>query len=337
VTRGLDLDRARAWLGSALGVDDPATFAAQQITGGRSNLTFVLASGPRRWILRRPPLGERLPTAHSMRREYRVLDALAASDVPVPRPCALCEDEALIGAPFYVMEHVAGRVIRRPADAVDLTPEQARACALALVDTLAALHTAPYERLGLGDFGRPDGYMERQVERWHDQLHRSRVRPLPALDELGARLRGTVPAAAHVAVLHGDYRIDNVLLDPADPGRVAAVLDWEMATLGDPLADLGMLLMYWGQAGERYAHEIQSVTALPGFLRRDEVVDRYAQQTGWTLDGLDFYVAFAHFKLAVIVEGIVARQQAGATVGAGFEGIDEIAPALATHGLEVVA
>jgi aminoglycoside phosphotransferase (APT) family kinase protein len=335
VTRGLDLDRARAWLADALDVDDPATFTAQQIPGGRSNLTFLLASGSRQWILRRPPLGDRLPTAHSMRREYRVLDALAPSAVPVPRPCAMCDDEDLIGAPFYVMERVEGRVIRHASETTDLTPDQARACSLALVDTLAALHTAPYAELGLVDFGRPTGYMERQVERWHDQLQRSRVRPLPALDELGARLRN-VPAAAHAAILHGDYRIDNVLLDPADPGRIAAVLDWEMATLGDPLADLGMLLMYWGQAGERYAHEIQAVTARPGFLTRAEVADRYAQQTGWTLDALDFYVAFAHFKLAVIVEGIVARQRAGDTVGAGFEGIDQIAPALATRGLEVV-
>lgn len=332
---GLDLDRAGAWLADALDVEHPDRLTAELLSGGKSNVTFVLRDGSgREWILRRPPLGKRLPTAHSMPREYTVMRALAASDVPVPRAIALCEDEALIGAPFYLMDRAPGRVIREVAD-VDLTPEQARACSLTLVRTLARLHLAPYAELGLDGFGRPDGYLERQVARWHDQLQRSRVRELPVLDELGRRLTADVPASAHASILHGDYRIDNVLLDPADPGRITAVLDWEMATLGDPLADLGMLLMYWGQPGETFASGVHAITAEPGFLRRDEVVDAYREQTGWDLDALDFHTAFAHFKLAVIVEGIHARHIAGQTLGEGFDGIGEIAPILATRGLEV--
>lgn len=331
---GLDLDRAGAWLADALGVEHPGALRAEQLSGGRSNITYVVRADGREWILRRPPLGERLPTAHSMPREFRVLHALRDSGVPVPRAIALCEDDALIGAPFYVMDRVAGRVVREVAD-VDLTPAQARACSLSLVRTLARLHQAPYAELGLEGFGRPDGYVERQVARWHDQLHRSRVRELPALDALGRRLAARVPASAHASILHGDYRIDNVLLDPADPGRITAVLDWEMATLGDPLADLGMLLMYWGEPGETFASGVHAIMAQPGFLRRDEVVDAYREQTGWPLDALDFHVAFAHFKLAVIVEGIHARHLAGRTLGDGFDGIGEIAPVLATRGLEV--
>ena len=332
---GLDLDRAGAWLAGALDVEHPDRLTAELLSGGKSNVTYVLRDGSgREWILRRPPLGSRLPTAHSMPREYKVLRALDGSDVPVPRAIALCEDEDVIGAPFYVMDRAPGRVIREVAD-VDLTPEQARACSLTLVQTLGRLHAAPYAELGLEGFGRPDGYVERQVGRWHDQLQRSRVRELPALDELGRRLAANVPASARASILHGDYRIDNVLLDPADPGRITAVLDWEMATLGDPLADLGMLLMYWGQPGETFASGVHAIMAEPGFLRRDEVVAAYREQTGWALDDLDFHIAFAHFKLAVIVEGIHARHLAGQTLGEGFDGIGEIAPVLATRGLEV--
>jgi aminoglycoside phosphotransferase (APT) family kinase protein len=331
---GLDLDRAGAWLADALEVEHPGELSAQQLSGGRSNLTFLVRAGAREWILRRPPLGRRLPTAHSMPREHAVLRALRDSDVPVPRAIALCGDEGVIGAPFYVMERAPGRVIRDVSD-MDLTPDEARACSLTLVRTLARLHQVPYAELGLTGFGRPDGYVERQVARWHDQLQRSRVRELPALDELGRRVAANVPASAHAAILHGDYRIDNVMLDAADPGRITAVLDWEMATLGDPLADLGMLLMYWGQPGETFASGVHAIMAEPGFLPREEVVDVYREQTGWALQHLDFHTAFAHFKLAVIVEGIHARHVAGDTLGDGFDGIGAIAPVLATRGLEV--
>jgi aminoglycoside phosphotransferase (APT) family kinase protein len=315
---GIDLPALERYLDAPL--------EAELISGGRSNLTYRLTSGARTWVLRRPPLGDRLPTAHDMAREYTVLRALAAGPVPVPRVLSLCEDEAVIGAPFYVMEHVEGRIVRRPADVYGDT----RACSAALVDVLAALHAVDYEAVGLGGFGRPEGFMERQVRRWHVQLERGRARPLPALDELGRRLASQVPAGGGAAIVHGDYRIDNVMLDPADPGRVLAVLDWEMATLGDPLADVGMLLMYWRRPGDPFASEMHAITAEPGFYEREEVAERY----GVRLRELAFYVAFAHFKLAVIVEGIHARALAGNTVGEGFDGIGEIGPALAAAGLE---
>jgi aminoglycoside phosphotransferase (APT) family kinase protein len=304
-----------------------APLEAELLAGGRSNLTYRLRSGEQTWVLRRPPLAMRLATAHDMKREYTVLSALAGGPVPVPRPLALCEDEAVIGAPFYVMEDVPGRIVRRPEDVVFA---ETRACSLALVDTLAALHAVDYEAAGLGGFGRPKGFMERQVRRWHEQLARGRARELPALDELGRRLSARVPADGRAAIVHGDYRIDNVVLDPTDAGRIVAVLDWEMATIGDPLADVGMLLMYWSRPGEPFASEVHAIMAEPGFIEREEVAERY----GVDLRELGFYVAFAHFKLAVIVEGIHARALAGKTVGEGFEQIGEIAPVLAAAGLE---
>ena len=305
-----------------------APLEAELISGGRSNLTYRLRSGTRTWVLRRPPLGNRLPTAHDMAREYTVLRALAGGPVPVPRVHSLCTDESVIGAPFYVMDEVVGRIVRRPDDVYGDTT----ACSAALVDVLKALHGVDYADVGLASFGHPDGFMERQVRRWHAQLERGRARELPALDELGRRLASSVPTGGAAAIVHGDYRIDNVVLDPDDAGRVLAVLDWEMATLGDPLADVGMLLMYWRGPGEAVASEVHAITAQPGFFSREEVAERY----GVSLRDVRFYVAFAHFKLAVIVEGIHARALAGNTVGEGFEGIGAIGPALAAAGLEAL-
>jgi aminoglycoside phosphotransferase (APT) family kinase protein len=331
---GLDLGRLRPWLQSRLDLADGA-LDAEIISGGRSNLTFRLHSGQQQWILRRPPLGPLLPKAHSMHREYLVLHGLAAGDVPTPTVLAMCEDEQVIGVPFYVMELVPGRVLRAPEE-VDLTASQADACATGLVRTLARLHLFDYERAGLGRLGRPQGYTERQVARWHGQLEAVRVRSLPALDELGRRLNTGMPRARHSSLLHGDYRIDNVILDERDPGRIRAVLDWEMATLGDPMADLGMLLMYWGEPGEVFASPVHEIPARAGFPTRAQAVELYARETGWDLEGLDFFVALAYFKLAVIVEGIHARHLNGLTVGEGFERISEIAPVLAEQGLEAL-
>ncbi|HVY97283.1 MAG TPA: phosphotransferase family protein [Solirubrobacterales bacterium] len=330
---GLRLEPLAAFLAEPLGLDPALPLEAELIEGGRSNITCLLRQGERSWVLRRPPLGHRQPTAHSMRREHDVLAGLAGSEVPAPRPLALCEDEAVIGAEFYVMERVEGRILRAPAD-VDLSPAEARACGLALIETLAAQHRADYERLGLGGLGRPAGFAARQVKRWTGQLE-SGIRVTPAMRELGRRLEAAVPAREEAALVHGDYRIDNVVLDPADPGRVAAVLDWEMATLGDPLADLGMLLMYWRRPGERCASEVHAITQAEGFPERGELIDAYAAATGFDLDGLEFFLALAHFKLAVIVAGIRARMEAGETVGGGFEQIAEIPEALVAEGLEV--
>ncbi len=330
---GVELAPLAEFLAEPLALDPALPLEAELIEGGRSNITCLLRQGERAWILRRPPLGHRQPSAHSMRREHDVLAGLAAADVPAPRPLALCEDERVIGAEFYVMERVEGRIYRAPAD-LDLDPAAARACSLALVATLAQIHRADYERLGLAGLGKPEGYPERQVRRWTSQLD-SGIRVTPELRELGRRLAAAVPSGGRAALVHGDYRLDNVVVDPVDPGRVAAVLDWEMATLGDPLADLGMLLMYWRRPGETAVSEVHELTQAAGFLEREEVVSVYADATGFDLSGLDFFVALAHFKLAVIVLGIGARMAAGETVGGGFEQIAEIPDALVAQGLEV--
>ena len=330
---GLDLERLATVLAGPLGLSGSLPLEAELIEGGRSNITVLLRQGERDWVLRRPPLGRRLPTAHSMRREFDVLSGLVGSAVPAPRPLFHTGDVAVIGAEFYVMERARGRILRAPAD-VDLDAEEARRCSFALVETLAAIHRADYERLGLAGIGHPAGYAERQVRRWTGQLD-SGIRVTPQLRELAARLEAAVPAQARASLVHGDYRIDNVVLDPADPGRIVAVLDWEMATLGDPLADLGMLLMYWCRPGERCASEVHEITTAPGFIERDELVAAYAAATGFDLTGLDFFVALAHFKLAVIVAGIDARMEAGDTLGEGFDQIAEIPDVLVARGLEV--
>jgi aminoglycoside phosphotransferase (APT) family kinase protein len=336
VLPGLDLDALAGWLGPQLGVDDPETLDAELIAGGRSNLTYLLHAGDRQWVLRRPPLGRRLATAHSMAREERALRGLEQTDFPSPTVIASCEDEAVIGVPFYVMDYIDGRVIRSPADD-DLDPRQRKACAGSLVHTLARLHRLDYAAVGLQALGRPNGYLERQMHRWREQMEGSRVREVPTLDRLAERLAAAVPRSDGASILHGDFRIDNVLLDRTDPTRIMAVLDWEMATLGDPLCDLGMLLMYWGQAGERHATPVHAIPAADGFPSRHEVAARYADATGADLSELPFYVAFSYFKLAVIVEGIHARHLEGATVGEGYDEMAAISPALAEQGLEVLA
>jgi aminoglycoside phosphotransferase (APT) family kinase protein len=285
------------------------------IAGGRSNLTYTVTAAPGSIVLRRPPLRAVRPTAHDMTREHRVLTGLAGTSVPVPRTLHLCTDREVLGAPFYVMERVDGVIARGslPHGYADSAAER-RAMTYGLVDVLAELHAVDPAAVGLGDFGRPDGYLARQVRRWVGEWEALRDADRPAVDELAAALAERVPRAPSGPVVHGDYRLDNAVLDPTNPGRVAAVLDWEMSTLGDPLADLGLLLVYWrqGRSGGEPALVTPSVTGLPGFPTRAEVVDRYAERTGRDVSALPWYVAFGYFKLAVVVAGIVARQRAGA-------------------------
>jgi aminoglycoside phosphotransferase (APT) family kinase protein len=269
-----------------------------------------------------------LATAHDMGREYTVITALGPTAVPVPRTLHLCTDTAVLGAPFYVMERVVGVhvVSQIPAGYAD-APEQRRAIGEGLVDVLADLHSVDYAEVGLGEFGRPEGFMARQVRRWTKQWDATRDRERPGMDALAARLAETVPQTQRDGVVHGDYRLDNCLLDPGVPGRVRAVLDWEMSTLGDPLADLGMLYVYWPEAGEDLPATQSSVTALPGFPTRAEVAGRYAQRSGLDLSDLNWYVGFAYFKFAAIVAGIVARSAAGAMAGKDTSGYaDRIDP-----------
>ncbi len=309
------------------------------IAGGRSNLTYRLEfrapgeTGPdapaTRLVLRRPPLGHVLPTAHDMSREYRVLSALYGTAVPVPRPVAICPDTELIGAPFYLMEWVDGVVFRTSEDARLLSPAQAGQICADFAAMLATIHGLDVSAVGLDGFGKPEGYMARQLARWQRQWDLSVTREMPGYTELVSRLAAGLPAGDRPraggtagTLVHGDFRIDNMLIRPAPEPRIAAVVDWEMSTLGDPLADLGLSLVYWTEAGEEdlLPHGVgQSITTSPGFLTRDQVAARYADLTGRDLSRIDYYMAFGCFKLAVVLEGIHARFLQRKTVGEGFE------------------
>lgn len=308
------------------------------ISGGKSNLTYRVASPAGEAILRRPPLGHILPTAHDMTREYRVLTALYGTAVPVPRTLLLfTEENSPLGVSFYVMERVIGHVCRDrlPAGYAE-TPEERRAIGDALVDILAALHRIDPEAVGLGDFGRPQGFMERQLRRWSQQWERSKTGDLRSLDQLRDGLVAKVPPTAISAIVHGDYRLDNTLLHPTRPGEIVGVLDWELSTLGDPLADLGALLVYWSESddGELLAEAriVPPVTAAKGFPSRAEVVERYARLTGFDVSAIGWYEAFAYFKVAVICQGIAARVAGGAMLGPGFELPDGLVESLVEVG-----
>jgi len=310
------------------------------IAGGRSNLTYRVDGPGGTWVLRRPPLGHVLPTAHDMAREFRVLSALAGTDVPVARPIALCTDADVNDAPFYVMEHAPGVVLesKLPPGFADGERDRRR-IGDALVATLVQLHAVDFAAIGLGDFGRPDGYLERQLRRWAQQWERSKTAPLPAIEELARRLAGSLPRSPAPALVHGDYRLGNLALDPRDPGRIVAIFDWEMATLGDPLADLGYTLIYWTEPGDPAAGAPfgASVTAQPGFATRDALVDSYARASGRDVAAIDFYQVLALYKLAIISEGIYARFQMGKTLGPGFESMQRAAEPLAERALTLAA
>jgi len=330
VPAGIDYEGVSRYFAQNIpGGDVPLTISL--ISGGRSNLTYKVSSPQHDWVLRRPPLGHVLPTAHDMSREYKVIAGLAGTGVPVPRAVTICDDLSFNGAPFYVMDYVEGVIIAEDLPAnYATTEEERRALSLGLVETLVKLHAVDYEAVGLGDFGRPAGYLERQVRRWHEQWERSVTRPLPVIDELIRRLRNSIPESPAPTIVHGDYRLGNMMMDPAKPGRVVAILDWEMATLGDPLSDLGYTLMYWTEPGDTPGSAPGSAaTAKPGFLSRDELTQTYAKLSGRNVEHVDFYQVLAGYKLAVIIEGIHARFLQGQTVGEGFEGYGERAEKLA--------
>ncbi|MGW1378782.1 phosphotransferase family protein [Streptomyces sp. NPDC002446] len=338
---GLDLARLREHLDRERPGMAGGPLRAQLIEGGRSNLTYRVTDGAASWVVRRPPLGHVLATAHDMRREHRVISALHDTPVPVPEALLLCEDESVIGAPFYVMELVEGTPYRTVRQLAPLGPERTRAVVLSLVDTLVALHAVDPEAAGLGDFGRPDGFLERQLRRWGKQLGASRNRELPGIDELHAALGRALPASPAPAVVHGDYRLDNVLVgtasapeanEPKGADTIKAVLDWEMSTLGDPLTDLGLLVMYSTDLGLPES-PVSTTSGAPGHPSAEELVARYAARSGRDTSSIAWYTAFAWFKLAVILEGIHYRFTLGQTVGAGFDRIGELVPVFIDRGL----
>jgi aminoglycoside phosphotransferase (APT) family kinase protein len=336
-----DLPRLGRWLRDNGILPVAAPPAVRLIAGGRSNLTYLVdgraAAGPDAplLVLRRPPLGHVLPTAHDMGREYQVLSALRGTAVPVPPVAGKCTDPDVIGAPFYVMVYVPGLVLRTEADGEQVSPDQARQLSENFADMLAAIHGVDLAAAGLSRFGRPDGYLERQLARWQRQWELSNTREMPGYTELTRRLTTALPAALATAgpgtLVHGDYRLDNMLVTLGARPAITAVLDWEMSTLGDPLADLGLALVYWAQQGDQESLDLSvaaTVTAGPGFLTRAQVAARYAAATGRDISGVGFYMAFGCFKLAVVLEGIHARFLQRKTVGEGFEREGAAVPAL---------
>ncbi|MTD16267.1 phosphotransferase [Nakamurella sp. YIM 132087] len=321
-------------LAAAAGDDRWTDVTATLIAGGKSNLTFRLTSPAGSAVLRRPPTGTLLPKAHDMGREVRVQQALAPTPVPVAR-IPLADDGGLLGVPCYVMELVDGQIIRDtlPDGFADAGSDRA-AIAHALVDTLADLHTVDHTAVGLDGFGRAGGYIERQVARWSDQWARSSDHPVPDLDELARRLRADVPPDGGVAVVHGDYRLDNCVLDATDPGTVRAVLDWELATIGDPLADIGALLFFWREMGESFPVLIPGVSNLPGFPTRADLAQRYAERSGLDLSRIAYYEAFAAFRFAVITQGVARRAADGAMAGQQFGDVADDLAMMAAYGLE---
>lgn len=336
---GLDVDGLGRWLARerpALAGDGP--LRAALIGGGRSNLTYRVDGAAVPLVLRRPPLGHVLPAAHDMRREHRVVSALRGV-IPVPPALALVDDtesREVTGTDFFVMEYVPGQVLSDPAQNEAWTGAGLRRLGTELAEVLAELHAADPEAVGLGDFGRPRGYLDRQMATWRRQYDASRSRDLPGLDALQERLARSVPETARRSgIVHGDYRLDNLIVAGApEAPHVAAVLDWEMSTLGDPLVDLGMLGMYW-HIRELPGGEAASGAVVPGagYPEFAEVVDAYAARAGTAVPDLSWYRAFACYKLAVILEGIHCRYTGGQTVGEGFDRIGALVAPLADEGL----
>jgi aminoglycoside phosphotransferase (APT) family kinase protein len=327
VVEGIDAERVGAWLAAHVpGALGPFTY--ERTGGGRSNLTYaVTARDGARYVLRRPPLGHVLATAHDMAREHRVISALGPTAVPVPRTLGLCEDVEVNSAPFYVMEFVDGVVYDSPASAETIPPDVRPRMTESLVDVLVALHDVDVDAVGLGDFGRREGYVERQLRRWSRQWQDSKTRDIPAVDSIAEQLSTRIPHQQGVAITHGDYRFGNTITDPAT-GAVVAVLDWELCTLGDPLADLGYLGVQWSD-GQPSGGRHNDPTGAGGFGSFESVLERYASQSSRDLAAIDFYVAFQHWRLAIILEGVYARYLHGAM------GTDTNAPEVAALGASI--
>jgi aminoglycoside phosphotransferase (APT) family kinase protein len=320
---GIDAANVSAWFEQNVPGATPP-FAFELIAGGRSNLTFkVTDSAGNAYALRRPPVSHVLPTAHDMGREYRIISALQDTPVPVAPSLGFTDDPAVNGAPFYVMGYVEGHVLRDAPTAEKAGDEAARRRAGEhLADVLADIHAVDVDAVGLGELGRKEGYIERQLKRWYGQFQQSAAlqdRTVPLVDEMHEFLSARIPEQGPAAIVHGDYRLDNTMLD--DKGNVVAVLDWEICTLGDPLADVGLLMVYWAEPGDPHTALGAAPTMVAGFPSREEMKARYAERSGRDISHLDFYISFGYWKLACILEGVYSRYAAGAGGGdrSGFE------------------
>jgi aminoglycoside phosphotransferase (APT) family kinase protein len=314
-------------------------FQIERLGEGLSCLTFALRGEGWEVVLRRPPRGKLPPTAYDVTREYRVMRALSdtGAEVPVPRPLALCRDPSVIGAPFYLMEPVWGAVVRSELPEVLSTAPARRAISEHLVDTLAALHAIDSTSAGLGDFGKPDGYLERQLRRMGELWDRARFRDIPEIDEVGRWLGDHLPTQRGSTILHGDYKLDNVILSLTSPPRIRAVVDWEMSTLGDPLADVGWLLYFWFESGEPVLDlPVATVTDRDGFLHRSELLERYVERAAMPAGDIRWYVALAGWKIAIIMEGAYRRYRAGVADHPAYVALERAVPALAQRALQAI-
>lgn len=330
----LDLALVEAYLREHLGDLPDGALEVRQFPSGASNLTYLLRIGDWEAVLRRPPFGPVPPKAHDMVREARILERLHPVFPLAPEPYAICENPEVIGAPFYVMERRRGVVLNdRFPDSVEPTPEPGRRISEGTVDTLVRLHAVDAEAAGLGDLGRPENFLERQVEGWIGRYGKARTDDIAEVEPLTRWLAAHVPDSPAPTIIHNDYKLNNLLLDPADLGRPTAVLDWEMTTIGDPLFDLGVSLSYWVEAGdpEELRAVLPTVTWQPGFLSRAEFMQRYAEQSGRDLSAMDWYLTFAYFKLAVILQQIYARWVNGQTQDPRFGGFGERVRQLIAH------
>ncbi len=310
-------------------IDQPLTI--EQFPAGFSNLTYLLRAGERELVLRRPPIGAKIKTAHDMSREYRILSHLHPVYPKVPRPLVYCDDESIIGAPFYVMERVQGIILRaqRPVG-IEMSPELMRRLSQAFIDNLGEIHEIDYEGAGLGELGSPQGYVKRQVEGWTKRYYNARTDDVPAIEQLAVWLEENLPAdSERASLIHNDYKYDNLVLAPDDMGQVIAVLDWEMATIGDPLMDFGTSLGYWVETTdpEEWQRYGFGLTSLPGSFTRSELLEQYTRRTGRTIEDPVFYFSYGLLKIAVIVQQIYFRYQKGLTRDPRFAGLGALVKA----------
>jgi aminoglycoside phosphotransferase (APT) family kinase protein len=311
--------------------------SVEQFPSGHSNLTYSLQLGHRQMVLRRPPFGSRVKSAHDMGREFHVLSKLHDAYSPAPQVLLYCDDASILGAPFYLMEPIRGIILRRdPPPGLAFTPAIARGLCESFIDNLACLHKIDFAAIGLVDLGRPQGYLERQMSGWVARYHDSKTHDIPEVEQICQWMQQRLPSSSDATLIHNDYKFDNVILDPEALTKIIGVLDWEMCTLGDPLSDLGTALAYWVEAGD--PDDLQRLrwgpTNYPGSMTRNELVERYARASGLDVSNMVFYAAFACFKIAVIVQQIYYRYHFGLTKDPRFAAMPEVVQTLFRHSLQ---
>ena len=311
----LDIPKLEAFLRSSF-PNEGSVLTVKQFPSGHSNLTYSIQLGDRQMVLRRPPFGSKVKSAHDMGREFHVLSKLHPAYPPAPQVLLYCQDDSVLGAPFYLMEPISGVILRRdPPAGLPFTPQTARGLCESFVDNLARLHSIDYAAIGLADLGKPQGYLERQVRGWIERYHASKTHDIPEVDKISEWVQQNLPQSSYATLIHNDYKFDNMILDPADLTKIIGLLDWEMCTLGDPLSDLGTAVAYWVEASD--PDDLQQLrwgpTNYPGSMTRRELVHRYAKSSGRDVSNMIFYLVFARFKVAVIVQQIYYRFYAGLT------------------------